>query len=267
MNSSNFRQKARDALSGKWILAVIAGLIASVLGATVGTSSGSVSFDFSTEDFEGVDMEAAFSALGITPQIITAVLAVIGFFAAIGLIYSVIIFVIGSPVAIGYAQFNLDLVDGKEGTIGSMFGRFNQMKDAIISRFLRGLFVFFWSLLFVIPGIIASYSYAMTDFVLAENPGMSARDAINESKNLMEGNRWRLFCLEFSFIGWAILAVLTLGIGSLWLTPYVQASLAAFYREIKREKHPEMNIPEMNIPEEKPTVIISEEDPEEKFEA
>ena len=87
-------------------------------------------------------------------------------------------------------------------------------------------------MLFIIPGIIASYSYAMTDYILAENPELTAKEAIERSKDMMEGNRWRLFCLEISFVGWGILSLLTLGIGSLWLTPYMEASMAAFYREV-----------------------------------
>ena len=236
MNSSDFRQRAREALKGNWLMAIVAGLIASFLGATINSSSG-VSFDFEVDNYTDADMEAAFSALGITEEMIAGFLAVVGVLAVIGLFYSVLMFVVGSPVAVGYAQFNLDLIDGQGATIGTMFSRFGQMKEAIISRFFRGLFVALWSLLFVIPGIIAAYSYAMTDYILAENPDMTAREAIAESKRLMKGNKWRLFCLELSFIGWALLSILTLGIGSLWLVPYTQAAYAAFYRDIKQEAY------------------------------
>lgn len=80
--------------------------------------------------------------------------------------------------------------------------------------------------------MIASYSYAMTEYILAENPEISANEAITMSKQMMDGNKWRLFCLDFSFIGWDILCGLTLGIGYLWLTPYKQAARAIFYREV-----------------------------------
>ena len=71
-----------------------------------------------------------------------------------------------------------------------------------------------------------------TDYILAEHPELTASEAIEQSKELMSGNRWRLFCLQFSFIGWRILSALTFGIGNLWLRPYEQAATAAFYREI-----------------------------------
>ena len=79
---------------------------------------------------------------------------------------------------------------------------------------------------------MASYSYAMTEFILAEHPELTAGEAIAQSKVMMAGNRWRLFCLHFSFIGWDILCTLTMGIGHLWLRPYRQAADAVFYREI-----------------------------------
>ena len=94
------------------------------------------------------------------------------------------------------------------------------------------MYVLLWSLLFIIPGIIATYSYAMTEFILAEHPELTASEAIARSKEMMSGNRWCLFCLHFSFIGWDILSSLTLGIGNLWLHPYKQAANAVFYREI-----------------------------------
>lgn len=91
---------------------------------------------------------------------------------------------------------------------------------------------YLWTLLLIIPGIMASYSYAMTGYILAEHPELTASEAIAQSKDMMAGNRWRLFCLQFSFIGWDILCALTLGIGNLALRPYRHAAEAAFYREL-----------------------------------
>ena len=106
-----------------------------------------------------------------------------------------------------------------------------------VARFLQSIYIILWSLLFIIPGIVASYSYAMTEYILAEDPELTATEAISRSKQMMYGNHWRLFCLEFSFIGWSILCSFTLGIGNLWLTPYKQAAIAAFYREVSGTEH------------------------------
>ena len=110
------------------------------------------------------------------------------------------------------------------------------MLHNIWGTFLMGLFIVLWSLLFLIPGIIKSFSYAMTPFILVERPELSANAAINESRRLMKGRKFDLFYLYLSFIGWFILSILSLGIGFLWLGPYVQTSLAAFYADVKAEK-------------------------------
>ena len=91
-------------------------------------------------------------------------------------------------------------------------------------------------MLFVIPGIIASYSYSMMHFVMAENPDMRANEAIRESKRLMKGNKWRFFCLQLSFIGWELLSFLTLGLGVFFLLPYIHAANAEFYAELKNKQ-------------------------------
>ena len=97
---------------------------------------------------------------------------------------------------------------------------------------MTSLLTFLWSLLFIVPGIIASYRYALAPYLMAENPDMGVMEAIARSKELMNGSKWRLFCLQLSFIGWSLLCVLTLGIGYLWLAPYQNAAEAAFYLEV-----------------------------------
>jgi uncharacterized membrane protein len=92
--------------------------------------------------------------------------------------------------------------------------------------------VFIGFLLFMIPGIIESLNYAMVDHILAENPELTAREALQRSKELMKGNKWRLFCLHFSFIGWDLLTALTFGILSLWVVPLKAASIAVFYKKL-----------------------------------
>ena len=94
------------------------------------------------------------------------------------------------------------------------------------------MYILLWSLLLIVPGIMATYSYAMTDYILAEHPELTASEAIAQSKAMMDGSRWRLFCLHLSFIGWDLLCALTLGLGNLALTPYKQAAEAAFYRDL-----------------------------------
>lgn len=149
-----------------------------------------------------------------------------------GLVIAAIHLFLGSVVGVGYSRFNLQLVDRNDAGFAHLFQYFPNWKNAVCARLLRAVYVFLWSLLLIIPGIIASFSYAMTEYILAEHPEMTAREALAASKEMMDGNKWRLFCLRFSFIGWAILCAFTLGIGNLWLNPYKNAAIAAFYREV-----------------------------------
>ena len=86
--------------------------------------------------------------------------------------------------------------------------------------------------MFIIPGLIAAYRYAMADYALCENSEMGVRDALRESSRMMKGNKWKLFCLELSFIGWRILSIFTFGVGQLFLAPYVGQAVAAFYHHV-----------------------------------
>ena len=134
----------------------------------------------------------------------------------------------------GMVIFVLNVARRAASSVGNLFDGFVQFPRIFLLYLAEGLFIFLWSLLFVIPGIIKSYSYSMSNFIMAENPEMSAKEAMEVSMEMMRGNKWRLFCLELSFIGWGILCLFTLGIGYLWLNPYINASLAAFYDDVSR---------------------------------
>ena len=102
--------------------------------------------------------------------------------------------------------------------------------------FLMSLKVWLWSLLLVIPGIIMAHAYAMTPYILEEHPEIGAWEASRVSQKMMRGHKFRLFRLNLSFIGWALLCVPTLGVGFLWLVPYMQMSQAAFYSDLKAQQ-------------------------------
>ena len=100
--------------------------------------------------------------------------------------------------------------------------------------FLRTLYLFLWSLLFVIPGIVMGYAYQMVPYILAENPGMESKEALARSRAMTEGHKWNMFVLDLSFLGWAFLGLLTFGIGILFLMPYVLSTRAELYLRLKR---------------------------------
>ena len=126
-----------------------------------------------------------------------------------------------------------NLFDGFRG------GRYTRVFCAI---FLVNLFTFLWTLLLIIPGIMKAFSYALTPYIIMDEPELTARQAITRSSEIMQGRRWKLFCLSLSFIGWGILSILTFGIGILWLVPYMNASVAAFYEDARAEYEAENSI-------------------------
>ena len=126
-----------------------------------------------------------------------------------------------------------NLFDGFRG------GRYTRVFCAL---FLVNLFTFLWALLLIIPGIMKAFSYALTPYIIMDEPELTARQAITRSCEIMQGRRWKLFCLYLSFIGWGILSLLTFGIGILWLVPYMNASIAAFYEDARAEYEAENSI-------------------------
>jgi len=232
--AADFRREARMSLQGKWVIAIIAALIAAWLGG-IDVGGPEVKIELNDGNFRaGLQLAGqniiSTDGLQVFWPTVAGIAAGLG---AMAIVVGIAMFFVGAIVEVGYASFNLFLVD-KENTaeIADLFNYFTYWKSVICTRLLKSLYIFLWSLLFVIPGIVASYSYAMTSFILVENPELKATEAVERSKQLMRGNRFRLFCLEFSFIGWDLLCILTLGIGNLWLNPYKQAARAAFYQEI-----------------------------------
>lgn len=102
----------------------------------------------------------------------------------------------------------------------------------IILGVLHTILIALWTLLFVVPGIVKSCSYALTYYVKSDNPGISARDAIRESERLMDGYKMQYFLLQLSFIGWAIVGLFALGIGTLWVNAYMESAKAVFYEQV-----------------------------------
>ena len=140
---------------------------------------------------------------------------------------------VAGPLALGFAGCAMIVQSGEKVKFERMFDGFKQFGSSLALYIVNTIFVFLWSLLFVIPGIIASYRYAMSYFILKDNPEMSGSEARRKSIEMMRGHKWQLFCLHFSFIGWYILCILTLGILTFWVTPYVKTAEAEFYQNLK----------------------------------
>lgn len=142
------------------------------------------------------------------------------------------------PLGVGYAVACLMLYETNDDRLSeNMFKTaFSRYWHKVGGMFLMSLKVWLWSLLLVIPGIIMAHAYAMTPYILEEHPEIGAWEASRVSQKMMRGHKFRLFRLYLSFIGWALLCVPTLGVGFLWLVPYMQMSQAAFYSDLKAQQ-------------------------------
>ena len=155
---------------------------------------------------------------------------ILSFIPGGGLLVSIII----TPAfTLSMVRVYLNLAKGVRPEAKDAFSGFDDFWAAFKVTFLVGLFTYLWSLLFVIPGIVKSLSYSMSTYILAENKGKSALACINESKEMTKGHKMELFVLGLSFIGWGFLCGITLGIASIWVIPYMQATYANVYNSLK----------------------------------
>lgn len=221
--SSLLRKSAREQLKGNWgkgiLLCFISSLILALPGGINSVANSTAS----------IGLEADPSKLISTMLLRTSISTIIGL-------------VISAPFTFGLASCFIKLVRNEPFRLENLFDGFQHFVSALVLTLLQFLFTLLWSLLLIVPGIIAQYRYRMAFYILNDNTELSAMEALTKSKEIMVGNKWRLFCLDFSFIGWAILSCITLGIGLLWLIPYINASVATFYQNLKDVSETNSNI-------------------------
>ena len=159
-------------------------------------------------------------------------------------------FAIGLVLAFGWSAFvSGPIIVGKNRYFmehrgfGSKFERLfwsfrsGRYFNTVKTMFWREIKIFLWSLLFIIPGIIKAYEYSMVPYILAENPYISTDRAFELSKLMTRGEKWKMFVLDLSFIGWAILGLLCCGIGGIFLAPYIEATYAELYQVMREKAH------------------------------
>ena len=174
-----------------------------------------------------------------TMAIATLIYALImGACGALSLIYigGIAALFLTGAFTLGLAIMVLAVARMQEVRAAQLFDGFKNYGSSLALFLLITIFTALWSLLLVIPGIIKAYSYSMSWYILADNPQMGANEARKQSMTYMNGNKWRLFCLHFSFIGWMLLGILTFGILYFWIIPYMQTAQAEFYRDIIAER-------------------------------
>ena len=225
LKSKELRGKAWDSLKGKYWMAfaviLVTGLICSV-------GNFFVSFGQDLSEVIGmVDPAEMDSTMLIGALFLNGVVIIS---AIIGALFNIFV---TDAITVGVSNYFIKNTDSKPAFKDAFSGFKVKYTRNIGTLLLVGIKTVLWTFLFIIPGIIKSYEYAIIPYILADDPEISSKDAFKKAKKMMNGNKWRLFKLEFSFIGWTLLCVLTLGIGTFFLIPYVNAATAEFYVELK----------------------------------
>lgn len=208
-SNQDYKNSALAALRGHWAPAVVAAIVYIVCAILV-------------------SMIYSFADPETTPDFVYMAVTMVATLLSVLAVY---------PIQVGYFNAHRMLLSGADDNITA-----NTFKIAFGSwlrnaggYFLMALYVFFWSLLLLVPGIIKSLAYSMTPYILVDNPELGVNEAIDMSQKMMKGHKFELFCLLLSFMGWIVLSMMTLCIGFFWLMPYMYTTLAAYYEDLKVE--------------------------------
>lgn len=213
MSRAEIKKEAKKLLVGNHLTILIMMILVTVISYAAGNISTTI----------------LFSAINATPDMGANTL--LGYL----LIYIVVyIFMLAFVLSLGLGLIKTytKVVKEEDISITDVFCMVKHMGKAFCMNFVVSLYTTLWSLLFIIPGIIKTYSYAATPYIIANNPDMKINDAITKSRELMDGHKFELFVLQLSFIGWMLLGILTLGIGLLYVLPYMSITLANFFVKI-----------------------------------
>lgn len=273
MESGICKRIALEALSGRWKIACLTTFVASLLGGTImvtgggggggGSSSSSSGVSSSYTVTSGGGSSSSSSVVsysyGDYESLVSVLLVVLGILSIVALVS----IILGGATKYGYAKFLFKLLNKEEVAVSDLFSEYSRIGSGFVMNLLTGIYLMLWTLLFFPVGIVKSFSYALTPYIMAENPNVGANEAITMSREMMNGHKGKLFLLKLSFIGWALLLVLlamvlifpvaavfvaseVLGVvatlayfliitvASTYLTTYIETAGAAFYIGVSR---------------------------------
>ena len=227
-NRVQLKAQGKQALKGNYWSSVAAGVLLTLFTAgSVSASSNQAQSQAASDQFVNT-----FNALPQDEQVIVAG-TILGGLSVLTIILLLLRIFVANPLSVGCYRFfrkNVEDTSTGLGTIGEGFGNYGHV---FVTLLLRDIFIALWSILLLVPGIMAAYSYRMVPYILKDNPELGAMDVIKRSKEMMRGNRWNAFVMDLSFIGWHILGIVTFGLGEIfWVNPYQQNANAALYVEL-----------------------------------
>lgn len=225
---SEQKKRALSQLKGNWSNPVITTLLFGVMSVAASVVLSGMIFFFTFILSVLLSITTATSAQDFT--LIVFILQIV--FRILSFIVNLLII----PLSLGLIKYFLMFAKSQKPSIANLFDGYKySFGNSILASILVSIYTFLWTLLLIVPGIIKKYAYSMTLFIIADEPNISANEAIKKSEAMMKGYKWNYFLLELSFIGWALLAIFTCGIGYLWLTPYMQTTTLHFYLKVKEE--------------------------------
>ena len=254
---ARIKEEAKNSLKrfGYWMPLLITFLTGILTGgvSTGGTTTNTITAEY-THEYQGDLSPAGFAAfidefLGEVGMALdnffsnpliamtTAFVIVLAFMFGLVIAFGWGAFVSG-PVIVGKNRYFMEH-RGFDSKFERLFWSFKggRYLNVVKTMFWRELKIFFWTLLFIIPGIIKSYEYCMVPYILAENPNISSERAFELSRLMTKGEKWKIFVLDLSFIGWRILGVLCCCVGEIFLEPYYQATYAELYQVMREKAH------------------------------
>lgn len=204
----------RDAIVSPYMVTVVMGVITTVLSAV------QYFFNVWREQIEE-------GSIYINP-------GQVGIYLVSSIIFFIIFFILSTILQFGYQSYCLKVAN-RDNTMsyGDLFASAKYLLKALGLSIVIALFTILWSLLFLIPGIIAAYRYSQAIFVLVENPDKGVMQCIRESKEMMVGHKWEFFVLELSFILWQLLALVTCFLAYIYVYPYMMVTFANYYNAVK----------------------------------
>jgi len=165
--------------------------------------------------------------------VITGMFSGLGNIKDVGPIFNVASIFINAPLTLGLAITYLVFVKTDNLVFENLFSGFKMYPKSLGMYLWMILWIVLWALLLIVPGIIKAVSYSQSFFIIAENPNVKVRDAMKISMKMTEGYKGDIFVMALSFLGWFLLAIVTLGIGFLWLSPYMSAAFANLYLKLR----------------------------------
>ncbi len=200
-NNQTYKNRALKSLEGKWVEGIIATLILVVISGGIGSI---VTLPFQGEQVKAMGFQGLWSLLCL-------------------------------PLAWGFAVFFLNLIRNQDISFGRLFDGYKDFGRVFLTGLLFTICEAIGFVLLIVPGIIVALMFSQAYYILKDDPQVGATDALKRSMEMMQGHKMELFMLWLSFLGWAILAVLTCGFGMLFLYPYMCTTLAHYYEDLKAE--------------------------------